>query len=118
MTDFRALCAELADSVELLLDTYQRLLSSARPLLITEDRLNRARAALAEQPRGFTPIPVAERLPEPEDCDSSGECWIWDWLAECWRMGPASWLEPGRSGDEYAYHYWLPANALPVPTND
>ena len=43
-TEFRALCAELADSVELLLEMRQ----CARPMQITEDRLNRARAALAE----------------------------------------------------------------------
>jgi hypothetical protein len=54
--NFRALCAELADSVELLLDMRQ----SARPLLITEDRLNRVRAALAEQPVGPTDDQIDE----------------------------------------------------------
>ena len=45
MTDtFRALCAELADSVELLLE----MRSNDRPMQVTEDRLNRARAALAQ----------------------------------------------------------------------
>jgi hypothetical protein len=60
MTDFRALCEELADSVELLLDMRQ----SARPLLITEDRLNRARAALAEQ----SVVPTDEELWEAWGC--------------------------------------------------
>jgi hypothetical protein len=46
MTDFRALCAELADSVELLLE----MRSNDRPMRVTEDRLNRARAALEAQP--------------------------------------------------------------------
>jgi hypothetical protein len=51
-TDFRALCAELADSVELLLE----MRSNDRPMQVTEDRLNRARAALAQpEPQGFTP---------------------------------------------------------------
>jgi hypothetical protein len=40
---FRALCAELADSVELLLE----MRSNDRPMRVTEDRLARARAALA-----------------------------------------------------------------------
>ena len=40
---FRALCAELADSVELLLE----MRSNDRPVQVTEDRLARARAALA-----------------------------------------------------------------------
>ena len=40
---FRALCAELACSVELLL----QMRNSPRPMQITEDRLKRARAALA-----------------------------------------------------------------------
>jgi hypothetical protein len=109
MTDtFRALCAELADSVELLLDMRQ----SARPLLITEDRLNRARAALAEQPRGFTPISVAERLPEPEDCDAEGRCW---WLTKSYPPGAVFWE---LSRYSLASTHWLPANALPVPAND
>ena len=41
--NFRALCAELACSVELLL----QMRNSPRPMQITEDRLKRARAALA-----------------------------------------------------------------------
>ena len=45
MTDFQALCAELADSIELLLEMRP---VEAKPLQITEDRLARARAALAE----------------------------------------------------------------------
>ena len=44
--DFRSLCAELVCSVELLLD----MRNSVRPMKITEDRLIRARAALATPP--------------------------------------------------------------------
>jgi hypothetical protein len=51
MTTFRALCAELADSVELLLE--MRPLD-AKPMAITEDRLIRARAALAAPEQGPT----------------------------------------------------------------
>ena len=49
-TDYRALVSELVDSVEVLLEMRQ----CARPMRITEDRLNRARAALAE-PEPQTP---------------------------------------------------------------
>ena len=47
MADFRALCAELVDSVEVLLALRP---AEARTLWTTEDRLTRARAALAEEP--------------------------------------------------------------------
>jgi hypothetical protein len=51
MTNFRALCAELADSVELLLE----MRSNDRPMRVTEDRLNRARDLLAQpEPQGPT----------------------------------------------------------------
>ena len=45
-TDYRALCAELVDSVELLLEMRA---VDAKPMAITEDRLTRARALL-DQP--------------------------------------------------------------------
>jgi hypothetical protein len=48
-TDYRAMCAELVDSVELLLEMRA---VDAKPMAITEDRLTRARALLAQ--------PVAE----------------------------------------------------------
>jgi hypothetical protein len=44
--DFRELCAELVCSVELLLD----MRNSVRPMKTTEERLNRARAALLATP--------------------------------------------------------------------
>ena len=44
-TDYRALCAELADSVELLLE--MRAVDT-KPMVITQDRVSRARAALAQ----------------------------------------------------------------------
>jgi hypothetical protein len=57
MTDFRALCAELTDSVELLLE----MRSNDRPMRVTEDRLNRARAALA-QPEPQGPMPEVDDI--------------------------------------------------------
>ena len=44
-TDYRAMCAELVDSVELLLEMRA---VDAKPMAITEDRLSRARALLAQ----------------------------------------------------------------------
>ena len=51
------------------------------------------------------PVPVAERLPEPEDCDGDGFCWFWNLQWERWMAG---WQD-----DECTY--WLPHHALPVP---
>lgn len=68
MTDYKQLCAELADSIELLLEMRP---VNAKPLQITEDRLTRARAALAEPtPEG----PTDEKLLQVFDtaCLSEG----------------------------------------------
>jgi hypothetical protein len=60
------------------------------------------------------PVPVSERLPGPEDCDSEGRCWMFDDM-----LGLPSWtlikvlgkkLEPDMT--------WLPANALPLPAGE
>ena len=68
MIDFRDLCSELADSVELLLEMRA---VDAKPMAITEDRLSRARAALAQ--------------PEPEILPKN--CWLDDepdiWPSPC-----------------------------------
>jgi hypothetical protein len=142
MTDFRALCAELADSVELLLEMRA---VDAKPMAITEDRFFRARAALAQpepqgptdeelwdlyqdlgrdfSPTGFArtvltryarpaiePVPVAERLPGPEDCDAEGCCWFYSgrygrWERLLYKLS-------------HGYTHWLPHYALPVPQQD
>ena len=56
------------------------------------------------------PVPVSERLPGPEDCDSEGRCWWFDSSrVEYW-----FYLEPeNRSPRET---HWLPYHALPLPT--
>ena len=62
--DFRALCAELVCSVELLLD----MRNSVRPMKTTEDRLIRARAALATPPpKPPTVMEILDLLGEIED---------------------------------------------------
>jgi len=60
------------------------------------------------------PVPVAERLPGPEDCDAMGRCW---WFTP--RDGNPA---PFRSADWSLYAgwrqkftHWRPHHALPVP---
>ena len=54
-----------------------------------------------------TPIPVAERLPGPEDLNGI--------LEECWWYEHACWYLDTYQAN---YTHWLPANALPLPSND
>ena len=66
------------------------------------------RRALARWGRPtIQPVPVAERLPEVEDCDADGFCWFWDLEWSRW--------QPGEQ-DQSCTH-WLPAHALPIPTS-
>ena len=55
-----------------------------------------------------TPIPIAERLPGPEDLDREGTCWMFHPINLHYCL-----CVP----DPSIHTYWLPANALPVPTN-
>jgi hypothetical protein len=59
----------------------------------------------------INPVPASERLPEPEDCDAEGRCWIFmpDIATDpSWRLANPREIGP--------YHtHWLPANALPTP---
>jgi hypothetical protein len=69
MTDFRALCAELADSVELLLEMRA---VDAKPMAITEDRLSRARAALAQpEPQGPSDEAISTELEQAADTNTT-----------------------------------------------
>ena len=112
-TDFRTLCAELACSVELLLE----MRDSARPMQITEDRLKRACAALATPPpEPLRPIPVSERLPEAEECVDE-LCWLWEPDINGhedlghWTLAHTHWVTDVNTD---ATH-WLPYNAIPFP---
>lgn len=97
--------------------------------------VERARAALAEpEPEGPTqPVPVSERLPGSDDCDEEGRCWLLTVEDDYpqWRLhsiqgaqpgGAMIWVpvdsSPGVMVDCFYTSYWLPAHALPVPTND
>jgi hypothetical protein len=59
------------------------------------------------------PVPVAERLPGPEDCDAEGCCWAigerGNWM--CVHVLGRSWSNP-------IYTHWLPHHALPVPQRE
>jgi len=81
-----------------------------------------ARAALAQpEPQGpsrpaIEPVPVAERLPGPEECDAEGRCWWFSppacgphTIRPCWTFDSET-LE----GDTH----WLPRWALPVPQQE
>ena len=56
------------------------------------------------------PVPVAERLPEAEDCDEEGQCWWYH--PETFGL-VASWCHSRGNGTE---RHWLPHHALPVPS--
>lgn len=58
------------------------------------------------------PVPVAERLPGPEDCDAELYCWRWNTIGGLWARQPLA-----RSWYEFESH-WLPANALPLPKGE
>lgn len=61
------------------------------------------------------PIPVSERLPEPPDCDGDGKCWLGNPASD---VLDAYWVyRPARDRRSWDTH-WLPAHALPVPTDD
>jgi hypothetical protein len=56
------------------------------------------------------PVPVSERLPGAEDCDSEGRCWWFSpSLQECW------WYQEPYNRAPNETH-WLPYHALPLPT--
>jgi hypothetical protein len=82
-----------------------------------------ARAVLARYGTpAIEPVPVSERLPEPEDCDAEGGCWWWhpdhkeDDFDDGWILLNPKWADGRRdSDDSLIYTHWLPANALPTP---
>jgi hypothetical protein len=59
------------------------------------------------------PVPVSERLPGPEDCDSEDRCWLCGKVEGDWRL--ISVVNPGVPHLKYCFSHWLPHWALPVP---
>lgn len=81
--------------------------------LAEHQRYKRAADLLSQ--RHSAPVPVAERSPEPEDCDGEGRCWWWNpptYLAGTgwWEFEPYEWIEDAT--------HWLPAHALPLPAGE
>lgn len=81
-----------------------------------ELEIRKAHAVLARYARpAIEPVPVSERLPEPEDCDGEGRCWFWaDQLGDCdddWGWKPLD----RTYGPRWGASHWLPHWALPVP---
>ncbi len=140
MTDFRALCAELADWIheetrtssgisDPLVARARAALAQPEPQGPTDEELDElaeeyldwnadgirgyARAVLARWGRpAIEPVPVSERLPGPEDCDAEGRCWIGSSPTHEADNFNSSWeLSPFTHGDTH----WLPHWALPVP---
>ena len=125
--DFRALCAELADSLE------EWLSSNSIDGISLDDGTDaeliyRARAALSQSvPQGPTgrpaiePVPVAERLPGPEDCDAYGRYWIGqmydndDRNIPNWELSYFGDFSHQEIIDAFSEVAWLPHHALPVP---
>jgi len=82
-----------------------------------------ARAVLARWGTpAIQPVPVSERLPDPEECDAEGGCWWWhpghkeDDFIDGWILLNPKWAGSRRdSDDSLIYTHWLPANVLPTP---
>jgi len=141
-TDWRALCARMADE----LDHYRQLLMDDRSE--THALAAEARTALAQpEPQGPTvmqilalsdeieaeelgtidlvrralarwgrpsiePVPVSERLPKGNDFDAEGCCWWWSRDIYAWCQCFAA------AGDSSEWTHWLPHWALPVPQQE
>ena len=62
------------------------------------------------------PVPVSERLPEPNDCNDEGYCWWWrtDEVGEWWEF---LYLRDARDHNRRCglarYTHWLPYHAIP-----
>jgi hypothetical protein len=145
MTDFRALCAELADELQgykvshpmhcrALLNRARAALAQPEPQGLTDEELwelydemggvpedsawclNYARAVLARWGRpAIEPVPVSDRLPGPEDCDAEGRCWFGTPGSH---VMAANWVFR-MSKDRRSWDtHWLPHHALPVPQQE
>ena len=75
--------------------------------IIGNIELGRRLVAVVKQFKHPTPIPATERLPGPEDLNGI--------LEECWWYDHACWYLDTYQAN---YTHWLPANALPLPSND
>jgi hypothetical protein len=98
--------------------------------LTVEDRnaIRKVAALALPEPQGPTarpaiePVPIAERLPGPEDCaqwpEEPGES-PWCWFASEHEEGGWRWRQDCLCDPRaYGYTHWLPHHALPVPQQE
>ena len=117
---YRAMCAELIERLEWFIaedetnenDPGNQYWLTGKQAGI--DSVARARALLAQpEPQ---PVPVSERLPEPNDCNDEGYCWWWrtDEVGEWWEF---LYLRDARDHNRRCglarYTHWLPYHAIP-----
>ena len=104
---------------EELYDCWMNVAEQARLLEHTLDQpaVTFARAVLARWGRpAVKPVPVAEGLPEPEDCDAEDKCWFFHTSI----LGGHEWFLNLRPKVSAWYRWqsvthWLPHWALPLP---
>ena len=135
-TDYRAMCAELAEEVEHLWSIVRddnnephSLAVCARALLaqpVAEEPRDEElgyqfehepsrkfrRAAELLQRQHPQPVPVSEQWPEFSDCDDAEHVWCWSAAGLAigtWRLSRIN---------QSIHTHWLPANALPVPPSN
>lgn len=111
MADLHALIHRMADELDDFNHPFPHpLAAEARRALKRLDELETAALAQHELEGPPQPIPVVERLPEPEDFDSRGLCWWFDEEDEKWC------LDAPRICRSFMWStHWLPASALPLP---
>jgi hypothetical protein len=153
MTDFRKLCAELLDWLEVapaeLVDRARTALAEGDGVGPTLEQVNDLCEEHEFGVEGYEsveclqglindaiarygtthprPVPVAERLPEPEDClgrpfeeTDAGYCWWWFPEREEWCFADAVIWRAGsyRNWTPTSATHWLPHHALPVPQQE
>ena len=95
------------------LEAWLRSTGEGQPCLSDEGYARLTRAADLLEQRHPAPVPVAERLPQSEDCDSEGRVWLYrpqtPILNPYWDLVKLDYIDP------VPPTHWLPAHALPIP---
>jgi hypothetical protein len=88
--------------------------------LINNDLVQFAQA-MTDRPQHrptIEPVPVAERLPGPEDCDAEGRCWWFNPGVKASsnpHIALSSWRLTHMLASKPMGTHWRPYNALPLP---
>jgi len=81
-------------------------------------KLTLAAQLLGERRPTIKPVPVAERLPGPEDCDAEGRCWWFNPGVKASsnpHIALSSWRLTHMLASKPMGTHWLPHHALPIP---